>query len=355
MCAVTCPQLLGSSPSTWPPSARRTALITGAAGQDGILLAEFLVEKGYEVWGLVRAGSQQTAALRQRVPNIQLIHGDVREREVLVNALCRSAPDEVYNLAAFSSVGRSWSHIHEVMATNTLAVVSLLEEVRRHQETTGRCVRFYQASSSEMFGTPAVSPQTEETALHPRSPYGVAKSAAHLLTMNYRESYGMFACSGILYNHESPLRQPHFVTRKITAGVAAIAQGRSTRLELGTLDVSRDWGWAPDYVRAMWLMLQHEIPGDYVVASGRSRTLGDFLSAAFNYVGIDDWSGLVVSDESLMRPAEVVGLVGDPAKAHRVLGWESTVQFEEIVARMVKHDLEHQFDLEAPPPAGPSH
>lgn len=349
---MTCPQPPRTSQSTWPPAGRPTALITGAAGQDGILLAELLVEKGYSVWGLVRAESQQTAILRQRVPTIQLIHGDLRERKVLVEAIRKSAPDEVYNLAAFSSVARSWSHIHEVMETNTLAVVSLLEELRNRQETTGQRVRFYQASSSEMFGTPAVSPQTEETAFHPRSPYGVAKSAAHLLTTNYRESYDMFACSGILYNHESPLRQPHFVTRKITAGVAAIAQGRSIRLELGTLDISRDWGWAPDYVRAMWLMLQHDVPGDYVVASGRSWTLRDFLSAAFTCVGIDDWSGLVVSNASLMRPAEVIGLVGDPAKARTVLGWESTVQFEEIVMRMVQHDLEQQLGVGSWPPAG---
>jgi GDPmannose 4,6-dehydratase len=226
------------------------------------------------------------------------------------------------------------------MEINTLAVVTLLDEIRAMREATGRDVRFYQASSSEMFGSPAVSPQTEQTTFHPRSPYGVAKSAAHFLTMNYRESYGLFACSGILYNHESPLREPHFVTRKITAGVAAIAQGRADRLKLGTLDVSRDWGWAPDYVRAMWLMLQHDKPGDYIVATGRSRTLHDFLTAAFSCVGVDDWSGHVVTDEGLLRPAEVVGLVGDASKARVELGWEPTVPFEEIVSRMVRHDLE---------------
>jgi GDPmannose 4,6-dehydratase len=314
-------------------------LVTGAAGQDGILLSELLVAQGYTVWGLVRDGSRRAALLQQRVPGIKLLLGDMRDRDVLVGAVRTSAPDEVYNLAAFSSVGRSWSHAHEVMEINALAVVTLLEELRARQDETGRRVRFYQASSSEMFGTPAVSPQTEQTAFHPRSPYGVAKSAAHLLTMNYRESYDMFACSGILYNHESPLREPHFVTRKITAGVAAIAQGRADRLELGTLDVSRDWGWAPDYVLAMWLMLQHDVPGDYIVASGCSRTLRDFLSTAFACVGIDDWAPYVVSDESLVRPAEVVGLVGDPAKARGTLGWEPTVPFEEIVARMVAHDL----------------
>ena len=347
VCAVF-PKPAETSSAPLSSSRPRTALITGAAGQDGILLAELLVEQGYAVWGLVRAGSERIALLQRRVPTIQLLHGDVRARDVLVDAVRTADPDEVYNLAAFSSVGRSWSHVHEVMEINALAVVTLLEELRTRQDTTGRGIRFYQASSSEMFGTPAVSPQTEDTAFHPRSPYGVAKSAAHLLTMNYRESYDMFACSGILYNHESPLREPHFVTRKITAGVAAIAQGRADRLELGTLEVARDWGWAPDYVRAMWLMLQHDVPGDYVVASGRSRTLRDFLSAAFACVGIDDWSGLVVSDEGLTRPAEVVGLVGDPTKARKVLGWESTMPVEEIVARMVRHDLDVQLGVGSP-------
>jgi GDPmannose 4,6-dehydratase len=248
-------------------------------------------------------------------------------------------PDEVYNLAAFSSVARSWAQAHEVVETNTLAVVGLLEEVRAHQESSGHLVRFYQASSSEMFGSPTESPQTELTAVHPRSPYGVAKSAAHYMTVNYRESYGMFACSGILYNHESPLREPHFVTRKISMGVAAMATGQADRLQLGTIDVSRDWGYAPDYVRAMWLMLQHDQPGDYVVASGRSRTLREFLTIAFSCVGIDDWSDLVVSDDTLKRPAEVVGLVGDASKARSTLGWAPTKDFTGIVAEMVEHDL----------------
>jgi GDPmannose 4,6-dehydratase len=317
----------------------RRALVTGANGQDGILLAELLVAQGYQVWGLVRGDGARTDLLRSRAPEVHLLRGDLCDRDLLVRALAEVRPHEVYNLAAFSSVGRSWSHAREVMEVNSLAVVTLLDEIRRLQDEIGRPVRFYQASSSEMFGTPAVAPQTEETAFHPRSPYGVSKSAAHLLTMNYRESYGLFACSGILYNHESPLREPHFVTRKITLGVAAIAQGRMDRLRLGTLDVARDWGWAPDYVRAMWLMLQHDQPGDYIVASGRSRTLTEFLDAAFAHVGIDDWSSLVVSDDSLRRPAEVVGLVGDAGKARTVLGWEPTIPFEEIVARMVEHDL----------------
>ena len=321
-------------------AADRRALVTGASGQDGLLLAELLQQQGYRVWGLVRGGDgPRIELLRTRTPGLEVVHGDLCDRELVARTLREVAPHEVYNLAAFSSVARSWTHAREVMEVNALAVVNLLDEIRGLQDELGRGVRFYQASSSEMFGAPAASPQTESTALHPRSPYGVAKSAAHLLTMNYRESYGLFACSGILYNHESPLREPHFVTRKITQGVAAIAQGRADNLRLGTLDVTRDWGWAPDYVRAMWLMLQHDEPGDYVVATGSSRTLTDFLTAAFARVGIDDWTGLVRSDESLRRPAEVVGLVGDATKARTTLGWESTVGFEEIVARMVEHDL----------------
>jgi GDPmannose 4,6-dehydratase len=314
-------------------------LVTGAAGQDGILLAQQLVDRGYTVWALVRGESPRTELLRRLVPDVRVLTGDIRDRVAVAAALAAADPDEVYNLAAFSSVGRSWANAHEVLEVNSLAVVTMLEELRRLARERGRSPRFYQASSSEMFGSPAVTPQTEETAFHPRSPYGVAKSAAHLLVMNYRESYGLFACSGILYNHESPLREPHFVTRKITKGVADIARGRREVLRLGTLDVSRDWGWAPDYVAAMWLMLQHDVPGDYVVASGRSRSLREFITAAFACVGIDDRTGYVVSDDSLSRPAEVLGLVGDASKARKVLGWRSDVGMEAIVERMVEHDL----------------
>jgi GDPmannose 4,6-dehydratase len=317
----------------------KSALITGAFGQDGILLAELLVQEGYQVWGLVSGDGPRADLLRRRAPGIILLRGDLRDGETIVGAMREARPDEVYNLAALSSVARSWSQARDVMEVNALAVVDLLEAVRAQGAVDSREIRFYQASSSEMFGTPVVSPQTEETAFHPRSPYGVAKSAAHLLTLNYRESYGMFACSGILYNHESPLREPHFVTRKISKGVAAIAQGKADRLELGTLDVARDWGWAADYVRAMWLMLQHDEPGDYIVSSGQSHTLREFLSVAFSFVGIDDWEPYVVTDPALVRPAEVMGLVGDATKARKVLGWQPTVPFEEIVERMVRHDL----------------
>jgi GDPmannose 4,6-dehydratase len=317
----------------------RRALITGVAGQDGVLLAELLTSRGYDVWGLAREGSSSLATLRERAPTVAIIRGDIRDRGAVATALQAARPDEVYNLAAFSSVGRSWALAHEVVEINTLAVVGLLDELRALRDATGQDVRFYQASSSEMYGTPAYTPQTEDTPFHPRSPYGVAKSAAHFLTVNYRESYGMFACSGILYNHESPLREPHFVTRKISMGVAAIARGAHEKIQLGSLDVARDWGYAPDYVQAMWLMLQQESPGDYVVASGRSRTLSEFLSTAFACIGIEDWSDYVISDDRHKRPAEVVGLVGDAGKARSVLGWCPTVSFEEMVANMVEHDL----------------
>lgn len=317
----------------------RSAFITGAAGQDGILLAELLTAHGYEVCGFAREGSSGLSTLRQRVPSAVIICGDIRDRNTVGAALRAAQPDEVYNLAAFSSVGRSWAQAHEVVEINTLGVVGLLDETRALRDETGRDIRFYQASSSEMYGTPTQSPQTEETRFHPRSPYGVSKSAAHFLTVNYRESYGMFACSGILYNHESPLREAHFVTRKISMGVAAIATGRADRIQLGSLDAARDWGYAPDYVRAMWLMLQQEHPGDYVVASGQSRTLSEFLSTAFACIGVEDWSGYVFSDDQHKRPAEVLGLVGDATKARSVLGWSPTVSFEEMVSRMVEHDL----------------
>lgn len=319
----------------------RSALITGASGQDGILLAELLTTHGYEVSALVRRESPRVGLLRTHVPMAQIIYGDIRDPSQVAHALDTSHPDEVYNLAALSSVAQSWARAREVMEVNAVAVVGILDALRHTVEQTGREIRFYQASSSEMYGLPSEIPQTERTAFHPRSPYGVAKSAAHLLTMNYRESYGMFACSGILYNHESPLRSPHFVTRKISMGVAKIALGLSDRLKLGNIDVSRDWGYAPDYVRAMWLMLQQPEPEDFVIATGRSHSLVDFLSAAFSCIGISDWQGFVEHDDSLLRPAEVENLRGDATKAYEKLGWKPTIDLHEIVARMVKHDLEN--------------
>lgn len=319
---------------------QRVALITGAAGQDGILLSELLAnEHDYEVWALVRGRSQQTRILEARVPDIQLLYGDVREKDDVVSAIEASEPTEVYNLAAFSSVARSWDYVREVMDINSLGVVNLLESIRSYSDRTGTQPKFYQASSSEMFGAPSEAPQTETTALHPRSPYGVSKSAAHLLTINYRESYGMFACSGILYNHESSLRGSQFVTAKVARAAAAIALGMEQRVTLGRIDVSRDWGYAPDYVRGMWLMMQQPEPRDYVVATGVTHTLADFIATAFAWAGLDHWRPYVTHDESLERPAEVANLVGDATKAREVLGWSPSVGFEEMVGIMVDHHL----------------
>jgi GDPmannose 4,6-dehydratase len=316
----------------------RSVLITGAAGQDGILLAELLHHEGYDVWALVRPGSRGIAELTRRVPDVRLLLGDVQDRVCLREAIGAAQPAEIYNLAAISSVGRSWELVEQVMAVNAMGAMNVLEELRGFAVTSGGSPRFYQASSSEMFGLVAESPQREGTPFHPRSPYGVSKSAAHFLTVNYRESYGLFACSGILYNHESPLREPHFVTRKITQGVAAIERGLSDHIELGTLDVSRDWGYAPDYVRAMWLMLQQDEPDDYIVASGQQRTLEEFLATAFRCIGVDDWRPYIKVDDTLKRPAEVRGLVGDASKARSRLGWAPSVGFEEMISIMVEHD-----------------
>lgn len=317
----------------------RSALISGVTGQDGILLSRFLLDQGYEVWGIAREGSPQIRLLQEVCPEVLLLHGDIREQSSIVRALGQSGPDEFYNLAAFSSVGRSWDAAELVMETNALALVGILDGVRDYREETGQEVRFYQASSSEMFGAPAESPQTEQTAFRPRSPYGVAKSAAHFLTINYRESYGLFACSGILYNHESSLRDPHFVTRKIAMSVAAIAAGASDGFSLGRIDVSRDWGFAPDYVRGMWLMLQQPDPDDYILATGRSHTVKEFVDRAFACVGIEEWDRYVTYDKDLERPAEVSHLVGDASKARARLGWEPTFSFDEIVSHMVEEDL----------------
>lgn len=319
---------------------RRTALITGAAGQDGILLAELLaIEHDYEVWAFVRTPSERTRLLQALVPGVRILYGDVRDKDAVVSAIDTSHPTDIYNLAAFSSVARSWDNVEEVMEVNFLGVVNLLEAIRSYRDRTSAQPKYYQASSSEMFGAPSEAPQTEKTALHPRSPYGVSKSAAHLLTINYRESYGMFSCSGILYNHESPLRGAHFVTAKVTRAAAAIALGMEERMTLGRIDVSRDWGYAPDYVRAMWLMMQQPEPGDYVVATGVTRTLEDFIATAFKRAGLDHWQRYVTHDEGLERPAEVANLVGDATKAREALGWAPSLGFEAMVGLLVDHQL----------------
>lgn len=314
-----------------------TALITGAAGQDGVLLSRLLLAEGARVVGVVRS-EEHLQTVPALAPGLELVQGDITDRGFLARLVDDVAPDEVYNLAAFSSVARSWVHVDEVMRVNVTGVVNVLEVLReRHQ--AGHPVRFLQASSSEMFGLAAESPQRETTPFHPRSPYAVSKAAAHLMTLNYRESYGMFACSPILYNHESPLREPHFVTRKITQGAARIARGLQDSLVLGNLDVTRDWGWAPDSVRAMRAMLLVDQPQDLVVATGESHTLVQFLAAAFRRAGIGEWSSYVDTDPALRRPVEIRGVVGDATRAREALGWHPMRTFEDTVAAMVDHDL----------------
>lgn len=317
-----------------------TALVTGSSGQDGLLLSQLLLSEGFRVVGLYRSEGPSVTRVRQLAPGVELVKGDIKDRACLDEVIARTRPDEIYNLAAFSSVAKSWEQVDEVMATNTIGVVNLLEAIRSWGDALGKQPRFYQASSSEMYGLVMESPQDERTRFHPRSPYGVSKLAAHQLTVNYRESYGMFACSGILFNHESRYRETHFVTRKITRGVAAIRCGIESEIVLGDLDVSRDWGDARDYVNAMRLMLRQSSPDDYVIASGESRSLREFLTIAFGTVGINDWERYVRSDRALFRPVEVGRLVGDANKARSVLGWRPRYGFEQTVSEMVESDLE---------------
>jgi GDPmannose 4,6-dehydratase len=312
----------------------RRALVTGVTGQDGLYLAELLLEQGYEVHGMVRGAPAAT------VPDgVHLVEADLCDSPSLLRALEQTQPDEVYNLAATSSVSRSWQQAELTGETTGLGVLRLLEAIREWTGGDLSGVRFYQASSSEMFGKARETPQTELTAFHPRSPYGVSKTFGHYMTVNYRESYGMHACCGILFNHESPRRGPEFVTRKITRAVARIALGLQDDVTLGNLDARRDWGFAGDYVRAMWLMLQRDEPDDYVVATGVTHSIGDLLETAFTHAGIGDWHGYVKQDPSLLRPAEVDVVVGDASKAHAVLGWKPTVHFEELVRMMVDADM----------------
>jgi GDPmannose 4,6-dehydratase len=315
------------------------ALVLGAAGQDGVLLARLLRSSGMQVYGLVRAHGEASQRLTAMAPGIEILLGDITDRARLEDVFVQTCPDYVYNLAALSSVARSWSTVERVMEVNTIGVVNVLEAIRTFAAKCGTSPRFCQASSSEMFGLPEQSPQNEQSGFHPRSPYGVSKLAAHHLTVNYRESYGLFACSGILFNHESPLRELHFVTRKITHGVAAIKLGLATELVLGNLDIQRDWGHARDYVAAMRLMIEHHRPDDYVVATGQSRSLREFLSTAFDVAGVPAWEQYVRSDPALLRPVEVAGLVGDAGKARRELGWTIEYSFDDMVAEMVVADL----------------
>lgn len=315
----------------------KKALITGITGQDGSYLAELLLEKGYDVYGMVRRTSTvRYERIRHIQDKIQLVQGDLLDQTSLTRAISEIMPDEVYNLAAQSFVPTSWNQPVFTGDVTGLGVTRMLEALHTVKPNT----RFYQASSSEMFGKVVETPQKETTPFYPRSPYGVAKVYGHWITVNYRESYNMYAVSGILFNHESPRRGLEFVTRKVAYHVAKIKLGLTHELRVGNLDAQRDWGFAGDYVQAMWLMLQQDTPDDYVVATGKTHSVERLLEVAFNCVNLD-WKNYTVQDEKFMRPAEVDLLVGDPTKAHAKLGWEPEVTFENLIQMMVEADIEH--------------
>jgi GDPmannose 4,6-dehydratase len=315
-----------------------TALITGVTGQDGTYLAEHLLAQGYSVYGLVHGQNNPRLAVVERIaPGIEFVEGDLLDQSSLIAALETCQPTEVYNLGAISFVGLSFKQATLTGEVTGLGVVRMLDAIR----TVNAKIKFYQASSSEMFGKVRETPQTEATAFHPRSPYGVAKVYGHYITVNYRESYGIFACSGILFNHESPRRGMEFVTRKITNGVAKIKLGLQKQLALGNLDAERDWGFAGDYVRAMYQMMQQPEADDYIIATGETHSVREFCELAFAHVGLD-WRDHVVSDPRFLRPAEVDRLIGDATKARTQLDWEPTVSFPELVAMMVESDLQQQ-------------
>jgi len=315
----------------------KSALITGVSGQDGAYLSKLLVDKGYQVFGLLaRRATSTTWRLEELgvLDEVQILEGDLTDFSSLLTALRESQADEIYNLAAQSFVGTSWRQPLLTGQVTGLGAVNLLQAT--HMERPG--ARFYQASTSELFGRVRESPQSENTPFHPRSPYGVSKLYAHWSVINYRESYDMYCCSGILFNHESPLRGLEFVTRKITDGVARIKTGKARKLRLGNLEARRDWGFAGDYVEAMWAMLQQDEPRDYVVATGRTTSVGDFCRLAFECAGLD-WEEYVETDPAFLRPAEVELLCGDAGRARDELGWEPRVGLEELVTMMVKSDL----------------
>ncbi len=321
----------------------KRALITGITGQDGRFLAELLLSKGYQVFGLLKGQANPKAALvRSELPGVELIEGDLTDLTSLVRAIDTAQPDEVYNLAAISFVAMSFQQAELTANITGLGVLRMLEAIRIVGGSQNNPTRFYQASSSEMFGKVRETPQTELTPFYPRSPYGCAKVYGHDITVNYRESYGLFACSGILFNHESERRGLEFVTRKITNAAARIKLGLQTELSLGNLEPRRDWGYAGDYVEAMWLMLQQDEPDDYVVATGETHQVREFVEKAFHRAGLEDWEQYVKIDPRFFRPAEVDLLVGDASKAESKLGWQRKVDFEELVARMVDHDLAHE-------------
>ncbi len=315
----------------------KRALITGITGQDGSYLAELLLEKGYEVHGVVRRASTETfERINHLSGKIHLHQADLLDQLSIIDTIKVSNPDEVYNLAAQSFVPTSWKQPVLTGEFTAMGVTRVLEAVKLLGRDT---IRFYQASSSEMFGKVQAVPQSEDTPFYPRSPYGVAKLYGHWITINYRESYNMYAVSGILFNHESERRGREFVTRKVTDGVARIKLGLSKELRLGNLDSKRDWGYAGDYVRAMWLMLQQDTPDDYVIATGETHTVQKLVETAFQAADLD-WTKYVVTDQALVRPAEVDLLIGDPAKAKAKLGWVPEMTFQQLIERMVKADLE---------------
>jgi GDPmannose 4,6-dehydratase len=322
-----------------------TALVTGITGQDGTYLAEHLLSSGYRVYGLIRGqANPKRQTIEALLPDVEIVEGDLLDETSLINAIQRLQPDEVYNLAAVSFVPVSWNQPELTGEVTGLGVLRMLEAIRLTEGASasrparnGR-IHFYQASSSEMFGKVAVTPQNEKTPFYPRSPYGVAKVYGHHITVNYRESYGIFACSGILFNHESPRRGPEFVTRKISRAAARIKLGRQKNLVLGNLEASRDWGFAGDYVKAMHLMLQQPEPDDYVVGTGESHEVREFADLSFRHVGLR-WQEFVRTDSKFSRPAEVEHLTADATKARQKLGWRPTVSFKELVQMMVEADL----------------
>lgn len=319
---------------------QKKALITGITGQDGSYLAELLLKKGYKVSGLVRRLSTPNVVnIRHISEDIELIPGDLLDQGSLADALIQSEPDEVYNLAAQSFVKASWSQPVLTGEFTAISVTRMLEAIRQ----VNKKIKFYQASSSEMFGKVTETPQKETTRFYPRSPYGVAKVSGHYITVNYRESYDMFACSGILFNHESPRRGLEFVTRKISNAVARIHLGKQEKLELGSLEPKRDWGFSGDYVEAMWMMLQQDTADDFVIATGENHSVEEFVQLAFEAANITDWRKYVISDKpEFMRPAEVDYLIGDYSKAKEELGWEPKTSFKELVDMMVKADIEFE-------------
>jgi len=314
----------------------KKTIITGAAGQDGLILGHKLINRGYNVHGIVR-NKEQVEVVTKFNPRMSVSILDSADARAVNNFLCKEEPDQIFHLSAKSSVANSWKESEQTLRVNLFYTLNWLNSLSLFKM---KDTRFYHASSSEMFGLPKEFPQNEETLLHPRSPYGVSKVAAHHLVVNYRESYNIFAATGILFNHESPLRTPTFVTRKITRGVALIAKGMLESITLGNIEISRDWGWAPDYVDGMISILEHDEPDDFVLATGVSHSLRDFITAAFGVIGVSDWEKMVKIDRSLIRPAEVISVVGDSRKAKKILGWRPTQTFEGMIQEMVKFDID---------------